>query len=186
MTLSESVACYNEGVTEADCSNIDAHQKIARSLNLPDDRDGVPSIGKLLMAIFEDTVEEKLIQPTFITEYPLEVSPLSRRNDTRPGIADRFELFVAGKELANGFSELNDAEDQSKRFNEQARAKETGDDEAMFYDADYIRALEYGMPPNAGGGIGIDRLVMVLTNQASIRDVLLFPHMRRHKPSDES
>ena len=185
MTLSESIAHFNNDVTLADCSNIDALKKIAQSLKLSYDGDGEPSIGKLLMAIFEDTVEDKLIQPTFITEYPLEMSPLSRRNDTRRDIADRFELFVAGKELANGFSELNDPTDQSKRFKEQVRAKETGADEAMFYDADYIRALEYGMPPNAGGGIGGDRLVMVLTNQASIRDVLLFPHMRPHNPSNE-
>jgi len=137
------------------------------------------------MDIFDATVEHQLIQPTFITEYPLDVSPLSRRNDHSPDIADRFELFMAGRELANGFSELNDAADQSSRFQAQSMAKDSGDEEAMFFDSDYIRALEYGLPPNAGGGIGIDRFVMILTNQASIRDVLLFPHMRPQSSSGE-
>ena len=134
--------------------------------------------GKLLIEIFEKTVEHRLDQPTFITEYPAEVSPLARRNDTRPEVTDRFEFFVGGRELANGFSELNDAEDQAARFQEQVKQKDGGDDEAMHYDADYIRALEYGLPPTAGEGIGIDRLVMLFTDSASIRDVLLFPHMR--------
>ena len=136
------------------------------------------SLAALHTLLFEEAVEDKLIQPTFITAYPAEVSPLSRRNDTQPELADRFELFIAGREMANGFSELNDAEDQAERFRAQVVAKEAGDDEAMHFDADYIRALEYGMPPTAGQGIGIDRLVMLLTDSASIREVLLFPHMR--------
>jgi lysyl-tRNA synthetase class 2 len=134
--------------------------------------------GRLLMELFEATVEAELWNPAFITAYPTEVSPLSRRNDDNPLITDRFELFIAGREIANGFSELNDPEDQAARFQEQVAQKEAGDLEAMHYDADYIRALEYGMPPTAGEGIGIDRLVMLLTDSASIRDVLLFPHMR--------
>ncbi|CAC9456174.1 Lysyl-tRNA synthetase (class II) (EC 6.1.1.6) [uncultured Gammaproteobacteria bacterium] len=135
-------------------------------------------LGKTQIEIFEATVEEKLIQPTFITEYPTEVSPLARRNDDNPFITDRFELFIGGREIANGFSELNDAEDQAERFHKQVAEKDAGDDEAMHYDADYIRALEYGMPPTAGEGIGIDRLVMLFTDSPSIRDVLLFPHMK--------
>jgi lysyl-tRNA synthetase class 2 len=135
-------------------------------------------LGKIQIEIFEATVEEKLIQPTFITEYPTEVSPLARRNDDNPFITDRFELFIGGREIANGFSELNDAEDQAERFHKQVAEKDAGDDEAMHYDADYIRALEYGMPPTAGEGIGIDRLVMLFTDSPSIRDVLLFPHMK--------
>jgi lysyl-tRNA synthetase class 2 len=134
--------------------------------------------GKLLLEIFEKTVEGGLVQPTFITHYPVEVSPLARESDIEPGITDRFELFVGGKELANGFSELNDPEDQAARFRAQVEAKAGGDDEAMHYDADYIRALEVGLPPTGGLGIGIDRLVMLVTDSASIRDVLLFPYMR--------
>ena len=134
--------------------------------------------GKLLLEIFEKTVESDLIQPTFITHYPVEVSPLARESDTEPGITDRFELFIGGKEMANGFSELNDPEDQAARFRAQVEAKEGGDDEAMHYDADYIRALEVGLPPTGGLGVGIDRLVMLLTGSTSIRDVLLFPYMR--------
>ena len=134
--------------------------------------------GKLLLEIFEHTVEHTLIQPTFITDHPMEVSPLARATDTDPGMTDRFELFVNGKEIANGFSELNDPEDQAARFRAQVDALDAGDDEAMHYDADYIRALEVGLPPTGGLGIGIDRLVMLLTDSASIRDVLLFPYMR--------
>ncbi len=134
--------------------------------------------GRLLMELFEHRVEPQLIQPTFVTGYPIEVSPLSRRNDEDPELADRFELFVAGREIANGFSELNDPEDQADRFRAQVAAREAGDAEAMHFDHDYIRALEYGMPPAAGEGIGIDRLVMLLTDSPSIRDVLLFPYLR--------
>jgi lysyl-tRNA synthetase class 2 len=134
--------------------------------------------GALQLMLFEALAEKQLIQPTFVTEYPAEVSPLARRNDKDPEIVDRFELFIDTKEIANGFSELNDPEDQAERFKEQAARKDAGDQEAMFYDADYIRALEYGLPPTAGGGLGIDRLVMLLTDSPSIRDVILFPHMR--------
>ncbi len=134
--------------------------------------------GKLQIEIFEKTGEHTLIQPTFAYAYPAEVSPLSRRNDLDPFIADRWEFFIGGRELANGFSELNDAEDQAQRFKDQVMRKDAGDEEAMYYDADYVRALEYGMPPAAGLGLGVDRLVMLYTNSPSIRDVLLFPHMR--------
>ena len=134
--------------------------------------------GKDLLEIFENTVEENLIQPTFVIGYPIEVSPLSRRNNENPNIADRFELFIGGKEFANGFCELNDPDDQAERFKEQVKAKDTGDKEAMSFDEDYVIALEHGMPPAVGVGIGVDRLVMLLTNQTSIRDVLLFPQLK--------
>jgi len=134
--------------------------------------------GRLLMELFEEGVESTLIQPTFVTGYPIEVSPLSRRNDDDPEVADRFEMFIAGREIANGFSELNDPEDQAERFRAQVEARDAGDAEAMHFDHDYIRALEYGMPPAAGEGVGIDRLVMLLTDSPSIRDVLLFPYLR--------
>ena len=140
--------------------------------------------GKLQMEVFEAKVEHELLQPTFVIEYPTEVSPLARRNDDNPEITDRFELFIGGREIANGFSELNDAEDQAERFHAQVAAKDAGDDEAMHFDHDYITALEYGMPPTAGEGIGIDRLVMLYTDQPSIRDVLLFPHMRPQHHKD--
>lgn len=176
MSVKESVLKMNSNLTNENLATVDSLRKVCDDLSIPHEKSY--GTGKLLIEIFEKTVEDKLDQPTFITEYPTEVSPLARRNDDDPKIADRFEFFVGGKEIANGFSELNDAEDQAARFKEQVAQKEGGDEEAMHYDADYIRALEYGLPPTAGEGIGIDRLVMLFTNSDSIRDVLLFPQMR--------
>ena len=176
MTIVESIIKYNPDLNVGKLDNLDYCREIVKNMGI-----GVEAswgTGKLQIEIFEKTVEHRLTQPTFITAYPTEVSPLSRRNDNNPLITDRFEFFIGGRELANGFSELNDPEDQSERFQKQVEEKESGDDEAMHYDADYIRALEYGMPPAAGEGIGIDRLVMLLTDSPSIRDVILFPHMR--------
>ncbi len=174
--LEEAVRELNPAISVADCRDRAALAAHCARLKIHV-KDGY-GWGKLLLEIFEKTVEGKLIQPTFITHYPVEVSPLARESDTEKGITDRFELFVGGKELANGFSELNDPEDQAARFLAQVDAKEGGDDEAMHFDADYIRALEVGLPPTGGLGVGIDRLVMLITGSASIRDVLLFPYMR--------
>ena len=175
-TLLESILHFNPEISDHQLTDLDAVTALAKSLNI-EIKPGF-GIGRIQMEIFEKRVEEKLISPTFITAYPVEVSPLSRRNDEQSELSDRFEFFVAGKEIANGFSELNDAEDQARRFRQQVEEMEAGDQEAMHYDADYIRALEYGLPPTAGEGIGIDRLVMILTDSPSIRDVVLFPHMR--------
>jgi lysyl-tRNA synthetase, class II len=174
--LEEAVRERNPEITAADCRDREALARHCQRLGIR--FKPVDGWGKLLLEIFEKTVEADLIQPTFITHYPVEVSPLARESDTEPGITDRFELFIGGKEIANGFSELNDPEDQAARFRAQVEAKEGGDDEAMHYDADYIRALEVGLPPTGGLGVGIDRLVMLLTGSTSIRDVLLFPYMR--------
>jgi len=176
MTVKESILHFNHDLTETQLDDPDEARKIAQSMDIP--LKDTYGLGKIQIEIFEKTVEYRLTDPTFITAYPTEVSPLARRNDQDPFVTDRFEFFVAGRELANGFSELNDAEDQAERFTSQVKEKEAGDDEAMHYDEDYIIALEHGLPPTAGEGIGIDRLVMLLTDSPSIRDVLLFPHMR--------
>lgn len=176
MTVTESVLHFNPEVDAASLQDIDSARKLAEKLGIPvKDSYG---LGKLQIEIFEKTVEHRLMDPTFITAYPTEVSPLARRNDENPFVTDRFEFFVGGREIANGFSELNDPEDQAERFRKQVEEKEAGDDEAMHYDEDYVCALEHGLPPTAGEGIGIDRLVMLFTDAPSIRDVLLFPHMR--------
>ena len=176
MTVIESILHFNPDLTVEQLSGLDSAKAIAEKLEIPlKDSYG---LGKVQIEIFEKTVEHNLKNPTFITEYPTEVSPLARRNDNNPFVTDRFEFFVGGREIANGFSELNDAEDQADRFKQQVAEKDAGDDEAMHYDEDYIRALEHGLPPTAGEGIGIDRLVMLLTDAPSIRDVILFPHMR--------
>ena len=175
-TVEEAVLEFNPDLEAAQLRDPEALSTICERLDIHTESGW--GWGKLLLEVFEKTVEEKLIQPTFITGYPTEVSPLSRRNDEDPEITDRFELFIAGREIANGFSELNDPEDQAERFQAQVASRDAGDQEAMHFDADYIRALEYGMPPTGGEGIGIDRLVMLFTDSASIRDVLLFPYLR--------
>ncbi|HTQ35980.1 MAG TPA: lysine--tRNA ligase [Steroidobacteraceae bacterium] len=176
VSMADAILGANDGLDAAKLRDVDYLRAWCAKLGAKfDPADGA---GKLQTILFEETVEATLLDPTFVFGYPAEVSPLSRANDADPFLTDRFELFIAGREIANGFSELNDAEDQAARFRAQAARKDAGDEEAMFYDADYVRALEYGMPPTAGLGIGVDRLVMFLTDQAAIRDVLLFPQVR--------
>ena len=182
LSMAEAILECNPELDPADLDRDDRVRAFAASLGgVIESHHGR---GKLWQEIFEKTAEDTLRQPTFITAHPMEVSPLSRANDDDPFLTDRFELFIAGKEIANGFSELNDPEDQAARFRRQVETRDAGDDEAMWFDDDYIRALEYGLPPTGGQGLGIDRLVMLLTDSASIRDVLLFPHMRRERSSD--
>lgn len=176
ISVFDSILKFNPDISKEDLGDDAKARKIAVALDIP--LKDIWGLGKVQIEIFEKTVEHLLDEPTFITAYPTEVSPLARRSDANPFVTDRFEFFVGGREIANGFSELNDAEDQAERFRQQVVEKDAGDDEAMHYDSDYIRALEYGLPPTAGEGIGIDRLVMLLTDSPSIRDVLLFPHMR--------
>ena len=176
LTLFDSILRFNPNISAEQLSHLEPARAIAQQLGIEIKPEF--GLGRIQTEIFEETVEHQLHNPTFITQYPTEVSPLSRRNDSNPEVTDRFELIIGGREIANGFSELNDPEDQAERFRQQVAAKDAGDHEAMHFDADYIRALEYGLPPTAGEGIGIDRLVMLLTDSASIRDVILFPHMR--------
>ena len=176
LSLAEAVRSHHEELSEVDCKDAVVLRRHLASLGVETATGS--DAGELLLEVFEHTVEGTLIQPTFITGHPVAVSPLSRRSASDPDVTDRFELFIAGRELANGFSELNDPQDQEERLKRQASEKASGDEEAMFFDQDYIDALEYGLPPNAGGGIGIDRFVMLLTDSRSIRDVLLFPHLR--------
>jgi lysyl-tRNA synthetase class 2 len=176
LTMAEAIAKYNKGYPLEGLSD----PRYLKAALAPFDVEVFPTdgLGLLQLKLFEATTESQLVQPTFIIAHPTDVSPLARANDANPEVTDRFELFITGREMANGFSELNDPEDQAARFTAQARAKEAGDEEAMFYDADYIRALEYGLPPTAGEGIGIDRLVMLFTDSPSIRDVILFPQLK--------
>jgi lysyl-tRNA synthetase class 2 len=177
LTMAQAIMKYNPHYTEAQLNDMEflrnAVKKAGEEVRATD------GLGLLQLKLFEANTEEKLIQPTFIIAHPTDVSPLARANDTNPAVTDRFELFITGREICNGFSELNDPEDQAARFQSQAKAKDAGDEEAMFYDADYIKALEYGLPPTAGEGIGIDRLAMLFTNSPTIRDVILFPQLRK-------
>ena len=179
LTIREAIVKHTEAGDNVDSIEwlIQALKKLG--MNEEKDRLSTRSLASLQVLYFEELVEEKLWQPTFIMEHPTEISPLARANDERPEVTERFELYITGREFGNGFSELNDAEEQAARFNAQVEAKDSGDDEAMFYDHDFIRALEYGMPPTGGCGVGIDRLMMLLTNSPSIRDVILFPALRR-------
>ncbi|AMP89579.1 lysine--tRNA ligase [Legionella pneumophila] len=177
LSVKEAILKYHPDMKAQQLETVEGCRTLLNDLGLPyKETDG---LGKLQIILFEETVEHQLFQPTFITEYPTEISPLARRSDTNPEVTDRFEFFIAGREIANGFSELNDAEDQAERFRKQVEEKDAGDLEAMHFDSDYIEALEYGLPPTAGEGIGIDRLVMLFTNSQSIRDVILFPHLRQ-------
>jgi lysyl-tRNA synthetase class 2 len=179
MTVEDAVKEYNPDIDADRLRDVDYLSEVCTGLGISVLAN--TGSGKLLIEIFEKTVEDRLSQPTFVTGYPAEVSPLARRNSNDPWLTDRFELFIAGREIANGFSELNDPEDQAERFRAQVAQKSAGDEEAMFFDSDYITALEYGLPPTAGLGVGIDRLVMLLTDSASIRDVILFPHLREQQ-----
>jgi lysyl-tRNA synthetase class 2 len=179
LTMTEAIKKYRPETDLADLADMGKAVAIAESIGIKVEKSW--GLGRVVTEIFEEVAESHLIQPTFITEYPAEVSPLARRNDVNPEITDRFEFFIGGREIGNGFSELNDAEDQAQRFADQVNAKDAGDDEAMFYDEDYVTALEHGLPPTAGLGIGIDRMVMLFTNSHTIRDVILFPAMRPQK-----
>ncbi len=176
LTMKDAILRFNPDLTAADISTREAAKKVAKKLDIPVQENY--GLGKIQVEIFEKTAEHQLLQPTFITAYPAETSPLARRNSEDPFLTDRFEIFVAGRELGNGFSELNDPDQQAESFRLQVEDKAAGNDEAMPYDADYITALEHGLPPTAGEGLGIDRMVMLFTNSTSIRDVILFPHMR--------
>jgi lysyl-tRNA synthetase class 2 len=179
-TLAEAITTYLPRATPAVLADLPAARALALELGLVvKDDDG---LAQVQLELFEKVVEEQLIQPTFVTDFPVEVSPLARRRADDPALTERFELFIAGRELANGFSELNDPEDQAARFLEQAARKAAGDEEAMYFDADYVEALEYGLPPTAGEGIGVDRLAMLFADVTSIREVILFPHLRPQRP----
>ncbi|MEM1243435.1 MAG: lysine--tRNA ligase [Pseudomonadota bacterium] len=177
LSVKQAILQYNPSIKVEELENIDKARTLAKKHEIEFTNEH--GLGKIQLELFEKTVEHQLMQPTFITAYPTEVSPLARRNEQDENITDRFELFIAGREIANGFSELNDPDDQAERFKKQMLERQSGDEEAMVFDADYIQALEYGLPPTAGEGIGIDRLVMLFTDAPSIRDVFLFPHMRQ-------
>jgi lysyl-tRNA synthetase class 2 len=176
LTIVEAIRAHTSTYTDKQLADRDFLHRELRAMGSTHAEEA--GLGALQLALFEGVAESRLVQPTYIVDYPVEVSPLARASDSQPGITERFELFIAGREMANGFSELNDPEDQAARFQEQVKARQAGDEEAMYYDADYIRALEYGMPPTAGCGVGVDRFIMLLTDAPSIRDVILFPHMR--------
>jgi len=176
LTIVEAVKQHAPNYTDSQLADRDFLHRELRAMGSTHAEEA--GLGALQLALFEEVAESKLVQPTYIVDYPVEVSPLARASDARPDVTERFELFIAGREMANGFSELNDPEDQAARFAEQVKARQAGDEEAMYYDADFVRALEYGMPPTAGCGVGVDRFIMLLTDAPSIRDVILFPHMR--------
>ena len=178
LTILQAIRKFHPEIAERELATRDGVVAVLKKRGIEFSQHAKAGLGALQLHLFEETTEQQLVQPTFVLDYPAEVSPLARRNDANSEVTDRFELYIAGREIANGFSELNDPEDQAARFEEQAKAKAAGDEESMYYDADYIRALEYGLPPAAGEGVGIDRLVMLFTDSPSIRDVLLFPHLR--------